>query len=151
MNGDRLVIECGGVRLALGTSDVAGIVEVSKVPYLPGQSRFVNGIISFRNEPVAVVDIRKVFQGLSPEKADGEKKIIVLKQKGRTLGIEIGSARIFFIWNREAAEMTPGVKGQYIEGKIELEDGPVYILDWRKLFDETARILSLEEENSKGV
>ncbi|MBI5826315.1 MAG: chemotaxis protein CheW [Deltaproteobacteria bacterium] len=91
-NGDKIVIECDGARFALDANAVAGILEVGKLAYLPGCKGFVSGIISLRNEPVTVVDIRGVFQGLAAETPGSPRRIIVLKEKGRVLGLDVGFA-----------------------------------------------------------
>lgn len=146
-NGDKLVIECEGARFAIDAGAVAGIVEVGKLACLPGSKGFVSGIISLRNEPVTVVDIRGVFQGLPAETPGSPRRIIVLKEKGRVLGLDVGSAGISFLWEEDMAGGTvEGTTGRYTRGKIEAGDGqaPVYVIDWHALFDEAVRILSPE-------
>ncbi|MEK7774123.1 MAG: chemotaxis protein CheW [Deltaproteobacteria bacterium] len=147
-NGDKLVIECEGARFALDAAAVAGIVEVEKITYLPGGAGFVSGIISLRNEPVTVVDIRGVFQGLPAQAPGLPRRIIVLKEKTRVLGLDVGSAKISFLWKDGIdGKAVEGFTGRYTEGKIEAEDGqgpPVYVINWPALFDEAVRILSPE-------
>lgn len=148
MDGDKIVIECDGARFALDASAVAGIVEVGKLSCLPGCKGFVSGMISLRNEPVTVVDIRGVFQGLPAKTAPVPRRVIVLKEKGRTLGLDVGSAGISFLWKDDMAGRTvEGSSGRYTKGRIETGDGqapPVYVIDWPALFDEAVRILSPE-------
>ena len=58
MEGDKLVIALGNGKYALDTKTVAGIIELQKLPFLPGKSGFVAGVVSFRNEPVTVIDLK---------------------------------------------------------------------------------------------
>lgn len=147
MNGDKLVIALGAARYALDTSAVAGIVAVDRVPLLPGQSGFVKGIISLRNEPVTVIDLRKVFAPALPDDGDGPGKIIVVRDKKRLIGLAIGSATVSFVWDEELEGSRPaGEAGGFTSGTIGPENDPVLIIDWTALFAETARILSAEEK-----
>lgn len=148
LNGDKIVIECDGARFALDAGAVAGILEVGRLAYLPGGKGFVSGMISLRNEPVTVVDIRGIFQGLPSETPASLRRVIVLKEKGRVLGLDVGSAAISFLWGEDiAGREVAGPPGRYTKGKIEAGEGqshPVYVIDWPALFDETVRILSPE-------
>jgi len=86
MEGDKLIISLGSGRFALDTKAVAGIIEQEKLPFLPGRSGFVSGIVSFRNEPVTVIDLSGAL-GDFTETAGAGHKIIILSVKGRLLGI----------------------------------------------------------------
>lgn len=148
MGADRLVIESGGTRLALDTSYVAGIVEVDRVRFMPGRAGFVSGVISLRGEPVAVVDITKAFDGMaSAFKPGGPRKIIVLSEKGRSLGFDIGGANIFFLWAEEiAGRPVKDERGRFTSGYMEIA-GPIYMADWQELFNEASRILTTAGAN----
>lgn len=144
MEGDKLVIALDAGNFALDTKSVAGIVEVEKLPFLPGQSGFVSGIISFRNEPVTVIDLRSALGDFTETEGEAHK-IIVLKEKGKLLGIDIGSSLISFMWNEELAGRATSEKGLYTSGRIYAEGGPVDIIDWLALFNETSRLLTTDD------
>lgn len=144
MEGDKLVIALDAGRFALDTKAVAGIVEMEKLPFLPGQSGFVAGIISFRNEPVTVIDLRSAL-GDFTDAQYSTHKVIVLREKGKLLGIDIGPAQISFIWNEELEGRATYEKGLYTSGRIYAGGGPVDIIDWQALFNETARLLTTED------
>ncbi|MBI5587816.1 MAG: chemotaxis protein CheW [Deltaproteobacteria bacterium] len=147
MNGDKLVIALGAARYALDTSVVAGIVAVDRVPFLPGQSGFVKGIISLRNEPVTVIDLKKVLAPEVPDEGAGPGKVIVVRDKKRLIGLGIGSATVSFMWDEELKDSSPvGEAGRFTSGTIGPENDPVLIIDWTALFAETARILSTEKK-----
>lgn len=144
MEGDKLVIALDAGSFALDTKAVAGIVEVGKLPFLPGQSGFVSGIISFRNEPVTVIDLRSALGDFTGERYAAHK-IIVLRDKGKLLGIDIGPAQISFLWNEELEGRGTNEKGLYTLGRIYAGKGPVDIIDWQALFNETSRLLTAED------
>ncbi|MBI5491945.1 MAG: chemotaxis protein CheW [Deltaproteobacteria bacterium] len=143
MDGDKLVIELEGTNLGLDTKAVAGIVELEKVPLMPGQSGFIAGIISFRNEPVTVIDVRKAFR--SPAQAGGRHKVVVVRDKNRLLGLDAGPSVISFLWEDEIKALSPARgDGEYTKETIELEGRIVGMIDCAALFEEASRILSTE-------
>lgn len=144
MEGDKLVIALGNGKYALDTKAVAGIIELPKLPFLPGKSGFVAGVVSFRNEPVTVIDLKSAL-GDFTEAALTSHKIIVLSSRARLLGIDIGSSQVSFIWDNELKGRTTGEKGLYTAGRIHAEDGPIDIIDWQALFNETTRLLTTDE------
>ncbi len=144
MEGDRLIIELGVTNLGLDTKAVAGIVELEKVPLMPGQSGFIAGIISFRNEPVTVIDVRKAFG--APVQAGGQHKVVVVREKNRLLGLDAGPSVISFLWEEEIKALSPARgDGGYTKETIELEGRSVGMIDCAALFEDASRILSTEE------
>lgn len=143
MFGDKLVIQLEGARLAVDTSAVAGIVEVEGMPFLPGRTGFVSGVISLRNEPVTVIDLKMAFSAW-PTPTKGPHRVIVVRDKATLLGLDAGEAPILFFWAEEL-RTCPFRKGSgYIRGEFDTDDGPLSLLDWKTLFEETSRILHLE-------
>lgn len=143
MQGDKLVIGLDAGSYALDTRGIAGIVEMERLPFLPGKRGFVSGIISFRNEPVTVIDLRSALGDFTgAEKA--AHKVVVLRDKNRFLGIDIGAANISFLWNEEIEGAT-NERGLYTSGRIYAGGGPVDIIDWQALFNETTRLLTAED------
>ncbi len=145
MTGDKMVVELEGFSIALDTSLVAGIKEVDKLPFMPGQKGLVSGIISLRNEPVTVINIHRAF-GIASGTTDepGPRKIIVVNDRGRLLGIDIGSSQVSFLWGDQIKDKVTLHEGRYIKGRIEGEKGPIRLIDPSALFDEASRILSSE-------
>jgi len=144
MEGDKLVITLGNGRYALDTRSVAGIVELEKLPFLPGKRGFVAGVISFRNEPVTVVDLKAALGDFTGTEKAGHK-IIILSSGGRVLGADIGPSPVSFVWDEETRGKTTEEKGLYTTGRIYTEDGPVDMIDWLAIFNETARLLATEK------
>jgi chemotaxis signal transduction protein len=147
MDGDKIVIELEGFAIAIDTAIVMGIKEVDKLPFVPGQKGLVCGIISMRNEPVTVVNIHRAFGITSQEDAGGgQRKVVIVKEKGRMLGIDIGNCRVSFLWHEDIKGKTSPHEGKYIKGRIEGDNGPIRLIDPWALFDEAAKLLS-----SKGT
>lgn len=145
MNGDKMVVELEGFSIALDTAIVAGVKEVERLPFIPGQKGLVSGMISMRNEPVTVINIHSAFGIASGARAEqGPRKIIVLNDGGRVLGIDIGSSEVSFLWGEEIKDKVTLHDGRYIKGRIEGKKGPIRLIDAGALFDEAARILSSE-------
>ncbi|WKZ32997.1 MAG: chemotaxis protein CheW [Thermodesulfobacteriota bacterium] len=148
MSGDKLVIDLDLGRYALDTSAVAGVVEKERLPFLPGGRGFASGVISFRNEPVTVIDLPAALGdfGSAPPSSH---KVIVLKDKGRILGVDVGSSVVSFLWKENIEGKVTAEKGLYTSGRIHAGTGPIDIVDWPALYDETLRMLSAEDHAAK--
>ena len=113
------------------------------VPFLPGRSGFVTGMISFRNEPVTVIELAGALGDFSARPVAAHK-VIVLREKGRALGVDIGDSEISFHWNTETGKVT-GERGLFTSGRIYDSENAIDIIDWTALFNETTRILSADD------
>lgn len=148
MGEDRLIIEFNRARFAIDTACIAGIVEAQRLTAVPGRSGFVRGVISLRGEPVAVVDLTKAFDALSGAVKEGAPwKVVVVKEKGHMLGLDIGAANIFFLWEEELkGRPVKEERGRFTSAYIEMA-GPIYVIDWQELFKEASVILSPADTN----
>jgi len=144
MNADKLVLGIAGLKLAIDTTEVAGIVSVEHQTYLPHQSGFVSGVISLRGEPVTVIDVRKAFK-LQDGGGHGHM-IVVVRDSKRTLGLDAGGAETTFLWAEELKKSVVVSEGAaFTKGTITLDRDSYVIIDWRALFDEAARLLITED------
>lgn len=150
MTGDKLIISLDAGKFAVPTTAVAGVVEFDKLPFLPGRTGFVTGIISFRNEPVAVVDLAMALGDFSPAPR-ASHKIIVLRDRGRALGVDIGESALSFLWDEEIGGQAADEKGLFTSSRIYAEGSTIDIIDWTALFNETSRMLATEENVNKGT
>ncbi len=146
MQGDKLIIDLQGLLLGIDTCVIAGIVEMESIPFLPGQKGFVSGIISLRGEPVAVAGLSAAFEASSPVAGRAPHKVIIARQSGRTLGLDADGGVLSFLWNEEIKSGRKTAKKEnsfrYVEEVVETARGDVSIIDWRLIFEDTARILS---------
>ena len=144
MNADKLVLGLAGLKLAIETTEVAGIVSVEHPTYLPHQSGFVGGLISLRGEPVTVVDLRKAFS--LQDDAGAGHMIIVVRDSKRTLGLDARGAETSFLWAEEVKKSVfASDGGAFTKGTLTLDNDNYIIVDWRALFDEAARLLVTDE------
>ncbi|OGQ59625.1 MAG: hypothetical protein A3J24_05715 [Deltaproteobacteria bacterium RIFCSPLOWO2_02_FULL_53_8] len=141
---DKLVIGLNGLKLAINTAEVAGIVSVTHPTYLPHQSGFVSGVISLRGEPVTVVDVRKAF---NLQTVSGARHIVVVvTDSKRTLGLDTGEAETSFLWTEELKQcVIKNDGGRFTNGTITLDAADYIIVNWHAMFDEAARLLKTEE------
>ncbi|MBI5344867.1 MAG: chemotaxis protein CheW [Deltaproteobacteria bacterium] len=108
-SGDCLIFELDSKLYGLGAQAVESIAEVDKTSFLPGGRGFVHGVIGIRGTPVAVIDAGAALAGPPrPEAAGGgkgevigRKRIVVLKDGDRVMGLDIGEADVFFLRERE--------------------------------------------------
>lgn len=150
--GDKLTIDLYGSTIAVDTAQIAGIVSNEKTIRLPGQSGFVHGLISLRGEPVVVVDLIKAFECESQAFWVNDKnleRIVVVGNETSKIGLFIGSANTYFLWSgsiKEARDVPADMPTPpYTSGVLQTEDLTVFVLDWEKLFSETAEILATEK------
>src|SRR3989304_1468245 len=106
---DRLVFRMGGKFFSIDTSVVDGVMEAEKVFFLPGQGGAVEGIISMRGEPVAVVDIGRVLDTGDGDGKDAPRKIIVVREREKVVGLDIGVNEVSFLWERDGDKPGAGV------------------------------------------
>jgi chemotaxis signal transduction protein len=144
MTGDKLIFEVRGQRFGVDTSGVAGILEAGKTSAIPGQTGIIRGVISLRGDPVAVVDAAVVFTG-SPEPRGARDKVVVVRDLGHLLGINIGPVKPYFVWSEELKNFhVTDEKGPYTKGRIETGEHPISIVDCTALFEEAARVLATD-------
>lgn len=149
MNEDKLVIALHGLKLAVDTAEVAGIVAVRHATYLPHQSGVVSGIISLRGEPVTVIDVCRAFDYRRGEPNGArELKVVVVRDAKRAIGLDVGTAEISFLWKEELKKSVLHEGGAgFSRGTIELDRDIFIIVDWRALFDEASRALTTQKEH----
>ena len=125
---------------ALDTTQVDGVMETEKVFFLPGRTGLVKGIISLRGEPVTVVDLLRVLNREFSLREKGPRKIIVVRENDKTLGLDIGPSDVSFLWEKkETGEAQSEV--EYIPA---MSEDTVEALDWTALWAEASRVLSSE-------
>ncbi|GMR04158.1 MAG: hypothetical protein BMS9Abin23_0047 [Thermodesulfobacteriota bacterium] len=137
---DKLVFKLGGKSFGIETAAVAGIVEVNKVFFLPGGSGIVKGIISLRGNPVTVIDCGVL--GAEADKTEGAetpRKIIVVRESERILGIDIGSAEVSFLWRARPGEKNASSTGEVDEKNIK-------DVNCAELFNRAEKVLSPEHK-----
>ncbi len=154
--GDKIVFQLGTRRFGLDIETVHRILEVERVFFIPGQSGFVNGMVSLMGEPVAVINCAKALN--APEDRDGNaagaRRIIVVREKGAMVGIDVNGALISFVWGEKIKDVHRPEKGmeaahRFIRGILEAGQAPpVELIDCAAVFEETKKILSAQREHA---
>lgn len=144
--GDKLIFELAGRQFALDTSTVERIVELDRIYFLPGMAGFVEGVITLRGEPVAVVDAGKAITGQAPRPPARAHKVIVAREDHRVIGLDIGEAEVSFLWDHEiegcAVEAAP--EG-FIRAVLKVRDSRTELIDTAAVYEESKKLLSTGE------
>lgn len=156
--GDKIAFKIGERTFGIDVEAVHKILEVNRVFFIPGQSGFVNGMVSLMGEPVAVVNCQKALEGRNAMNAHEEAsngaphKIIVIRDKNRMVGLDIDGANLSFIWKEKIKgvhaflgspeDMSDGTR-IFTSSMMDVEESsPVELIDWTAVFEETKKILS---------
>ncbi len=97
---DKLVFKLSEKLYGIDTARVYGVIETDDIYFLPGRSGFVKGVISHRGKTVTVLD-GGVLSGCSCGPREGPGKIVVVQIEGQYLGIDISTAEVSFLWDKE--------------------------------------------------
>lgn len=117
----------------LGVREIIGLMEITKVPRMPG---FVRGVINLRGKVIPVIDLRRKFE--MPEVEDTKETCIIVVDLGEVvMGVVVDEvSEVLDIQNSqidEAPEFGVSVDTQFILGIGKTEDKVVILLDIRKV------------------
>lgn len=144
---DLLVFDIDGTAYGFKTSIVAGVVEPDRPSFIPGQKGFVNGIISLRGEPVAVIDLCAAFGAKQEQRAS--RKVVVIREKENLIGFDIGSAAVSFIWKEDLEKKgTFAGADKRVLMAVDLGGSTVNLIDWKAFLDEAAQAMSGNTEGA---
>jgi len=87
---DLVRVEVDGVLYAFEVAQVREIVNPLSLIELPRERAFVRGVSEYRDEVVAVVDLRRLF-GIDSMEPTRRTKWIVLETAGRLVGVIVDS------------------------------------------------------------
>ena len=131
----RLNFKINCHRLADTLDDVYSIVGAEHFYAIPGQAPPIKGMISLRGEAIAVADIKELLGASCEDDPEKSKKVIIVKDKSRTLGLSIGDEEVLFEWQ----ENTDG-EGDDGRGK------EAHSFDWIPVYDKVTAILSSKKD-----
>ena len=131
----RLIFKINGHRLAVALDDVYSIVGAEHFYAIPGQAPPIKGMISLRGEAIAVADIKELLGASSEDDPEKSKKVIIVKDKSRTLGLSIGDEDVLFEWQENLD--VPGGDGRSEETRS---------FDWIPVYDKVTAILSSKKD-----
>lgn len=154
--GDKIAFTIGERTFAIDIEAVHKILEVDRVFFIPGQSGFVNGMVSLMGEPVTVINCQKALSAPEYAASGAPHKIIVIRDKNRMVGLDIDGAGLSFVWKEKiknvhaflgSPEDMPEGTPRFTSGMIDVEESrQMELIDLAAVFEETKKILSEQRE-----
>ena len=144
----HLVLRVGQAYLALPAEHIREIVDVPRVTALPGQPRFVRGLIMINHEVVPVVDVTRALDLPADEGGPGEgvrrDRLVVLGDGARLLGIV--TPRVVGLLGLEdekqaGTEILPPSLGEISEKAVMGLDGWVAVTTFDRIFESLRQLV----------
>jgi len=139
--GDILLFDTGKRLFFLDINSVECVMEAEDVFFMPGLRPPVMGVVTYRGEPVIVVDVKEVSG--DTKTLDGPYTVIIAGDGKKTIGLCVGGQKPSVarsgepkISNEEETRGGRGLKNTEVNGS------PAELLNWMELYDETRKILS---------
>ena len=133
---DLIRVEVGSVFYALEVSRIREIVNPLSVVELPRERNFVLGVADYREEVVAVVDLRGLF-GLLRHPPTRRTKWVILESSNRLVAIVVDGVLDVFSSAEHRQRDVPVLDERHHERGITSayghEDGLVFLLDADRL------------------
>ncbi|QVL36048.1 chemotaxis protein CheW [Aminirod propionatiphilus] len=126
--------------------DIAGVREIVRFEScrsLPGAPDFVRGVINLRGELVTLVDLTARFSMTPSEVADDQKKVVIVQQGKRQIGIVVdGVSEILRVADEEIrpvaelAFMESSAEANQVTGIAKIDGRLVVLLDLTRVLSE---------------
>lgn len=126
--------------------DIAGVREIVRFEScrsLPGAPDFVRGVINLRGELVTLVDLAARFSMAPSEVADDQKKVVIVQQGKRQIGIVVdGVSEILRVADEEIrpvaelAFMESSAEANQVTGIAKIDGRLVVLLDLTRVLSE---------------
>lgn len=133
-------------RFAIEIGHVREIIRYQKASPLPQVPVFIDGVIDLRGEVLPIVDLRKRFN--TPVKYELKTRIIIVKSRGKTIGLVADEASEAISVNLSNLKPVPAIAKffnvKYIIGMITYRNNIYYILEVDALLTEEEK-LSIEK------
>lgn len=143
---------------AINVSSVLEVLNMTKPTAVPCALSYIEGLIYSREQGITVVNLRKRFE-LENHEADKKTKIIVVevhttRESGNNesvilYGLVADSVQdVIQIYEEEKIEDAEcSIPKEFISYALRYDDKPLFILDFKKLFEEHAKLSSLTIQN----
>jgi purine-binding chemotaxis protein CheW len=144
---DLIRIEVGSVMYALEVGRIREIVNPLPVIELPRERPFVLGVSDYRDQVVAVVDLRRLF-GLPAQKVSRRTKWVILETGGRLVGVVVDAVLDVFSSVENRQREVPVLDERHLERGIASayrhQNHLVFLLDADRLVEPAMQIPSGE-------
>lgn len=134
-----VVFEIGSSSYAIPSELVERLEILEKVTPVPNAPPGVEGIVSSRGEMIPVVSVRTRL-GLEPAPIGVRTRLIVVRWKGRTLGLIVDSAREFIRLPKQSELPPPAALGgadrTFVEAVAQSGDRLILLMNLERLLGE---------------
>jgi len=152
-----ILFDLAGTKYAVNSQYVQQLEMVDTFTIVPNVPPFIEGIAFLRGQVVPVMNLRVRF-GVEKRPFDQRTRLIVVKDKARTVGFIVDSAREFISIPEETVQPPPefiaGMSGRYLQGVATVGEQVVLLLNVAEVLQSVEEIkleLSSEEAAPKGV
>jgi len=135
---DLIQVEVDAVRYAVEVARIREIVNPLPLIELPRERPFIVGVSDYREQVVAVVDLRRLF-GLPAQKASRRTKWVILETAGMLVGIVVDAVLGVFssagTEERDVPVLDDRHRGRGITSAYRHDDRLVFLLDADRLVE----------------
>ena len=135
---DLIRVEVGTILYALEVARIREIVNPLPVIELPRERPFILGVADYREQVVAVVDLRRFF-GLPAQEASRRTKWIIIETSGMLVGVVVDGVLDVFSSaenpQRDVPVLDERHRGRGITSAYRHDDQLVFLLDAERLVE----------------
>ena len=133
---DLIRVEVGTILYALEVARIREIVNPLPIIELPRERPFVLGVADYREQVVAVVDLRRLF-GLPAQETNRRTKWVILETSGMLVGVVVDAVLNVFSsaedHQRDVPVLDDRHRGRGITSAYRHEGQLVFLLDAERL------------------
>ena len=133
-----VVFELAGATYALRSDEVQQLEMVTTPTPVPNAPPHVDGVVAVRGQVIPAVSLRVRF-GFPRVAYDVRTRLIIVRGRGRTVGLIVDGAREFASIPPEAIEPLPegigGMSGRYLRGIAHKGERLLLVVDVTELLD----------------
>jgi purine-binding chemotaxis protein CheW len=150
MSSLHVLFEVAGTEYVLPASDVLQMETYEGATEVPGALPHVVGIVQIRGQVIPIVDVRTRF-GLEPAKVGGDRRIVVVQQGSRIVGLLVDRAREVIHLEPDVFQAPPDVlveqSAGYVKSVAQTGKRMVLLMDFPKVIgqEEVNGGISLEQ------
>ena len=129
-------LHLGGEAYGIAIDKVLEVILPSPVTPLPQGPVDILGLINLRNTVVPIVDLR-LRLGLAASGETDETRIVVVNVRGRIIGLLVDGVNHVLRVDPQQLMPPPAAVGlghAYLIGLVNLESGPLILLDLERIF-----------------
>ena len=142
-----------GTSYALPSQDVAHVEMVDHVTRVPNAPAFVDGVVFSRGQVVPAINLRARF-GFDRAPLDVSSRLLVVQNKGRSVGLLVDSCREFLTVPQSAihppGEALSGLSSQYVDGVASVGDRLIVVLGLDRLLGSTEHAVNTPQQQGSG-